>query len=164
MRIVRRALALSLVWLVAGLPAATSPASGSACSGAVLQMETLHVEAVPEKKVYRPGDTAVVEMTVSRPAHRDPFDMGVEFTPPASAPASDITVGVTVWVGQRTYFWDMGISDEEGKATMKLRIPRSSEGGVSAANASGRNVIRSDCPDIVELGFTDYPRFFKIAR
>ena len=153
--------------LVAGLlsaPAAAAPRASGACSSAVLVMETLHVEAVPSKQIVRPGEVFTVDVTVTRPAHRDPMDLGIEWgRPPASTPAEDVTVGLSLWVGDRTYFWQVGLTDAEGKETLRLKVPRNSEYGEVPAAASGRHWIKADCPDILEEGYSYYANFVRVV-
>jgi hypothetical protein len=153
--------------LVAGLlsaPATAAPQGSSACSSAVLVLESLHIEAVPSKENVRPGDTFTVDVTVTRPAHRDPLDQGIEWgEPPVSVPAENVIVGLSVWVGDYTYFWQMGKTDENGKDTLKLRVPENSEHGWAIAMASAYYWQKQDCPDIKEEGFTPYPEFVKVV-
>ena len=146
-------------------PAATSPADTrkAACRQAVLVLRTLHIEAVPAKTKVKPGEKVPVEVTVTRPAHEDPADQGIEFEPPASVPAEGVTVGLSVYVGDRTYFWQIGLSDAEGKDTLMLTVPKDSEHGWAIAMASARHWIKNDCPDILEDGYTTYPEFVKVV-
>lgn len=148
-------------------PAAAAPDRVSpkgSCSAAVLVLDSLHIEAVPSKKNVRPGETFTVDFTVTRPAHRDPLDQGIEFEPPASLPAKDVIVGLSVYVGDRTYFWNIGLTDEDGKETMKLTVPGSSEHGWAYAVASARYWVKRDCPDILEESYRYYPKFVKVDR
>jgi hypothetical protein len=164
-RPLRLLLAASLVTALVAVPASTSAAdtSKAACSSAVLVLRTLHIEAVPSKTKVHPGEKFPVEVTVTRPAHEDPVGQGIEFEPPASVPAADVTVGLSVYVGERTYFWQVGKTDEEGKATLMLTVPQNSEFGWALAMASARYWVKSDCPDILEDGYTTYPEFVKVV-
>ena len=154
-----------LASFLAAPTAAAAPRPGSkACSSAVLVLRTLHVEAVPSKKVVKPGDKFTVDVTVTRPAHEDPVGQGIEFDPPASLPAENVTVGLSVWVGERTYFWQVGLTDAEGKDTLTLKVPANAETGEALAMVSGRYWIKSDCPDILEDGYATYAPFVTIKR
>jgi hypothetical protein len=152
--------------LVAGLlsaPVSAAPRASAPCASAVLVLRTLHIEAVPEKKKVHPGEKFDVYVTVTRPAHEDPTGQGIENEPPASTPAADVTVGLSVWVGENTYFWQIGKTDEDGKATLTLHVPKNSEHGWAIAVASARHWIKSDCPDILEEGYANYPEFVKVV-
>ena len=150
--------------LLAPAPAAADVvASDGACSSSVLVLRSLHIEAVPSKKVVHPGEKFTVDVTVTRPAHEDPVGEGIEFTPPTSAPAEDVTVGMSIWVGDRTYFWQVGLTDAEGKDTLTVKVPKNSEYGSALASASARHWIKNDCPDILEDGYTNYLNFVKIV-
>jgi hypothetical protein len=158
--------ALALVGSLMAAPASADVrgASGTACSSAVLVLRSLHVVAEPSKKFVKPGDKFTVDVTVTRPAHEDPVGEGIEFEPPASVPAEDVTVGLSVWVGERTYFWQVGLTDAEGKDTLSLKVPKNAEAGEALASASGRHWIKSDCPDILEDGYTNYLNFVTVTR
>ncbi len=130
----------------------------------VIVLRSLHIEAQPSKKVVAPGDKFSVKVTVTRPAHEDPADLGIQFEPPASVPAEDVTVGLSVWVGERTYFWNIGTTDANGEVTLPLKVPARSEVGPAFASISGRHWIKNDCPDILEDGYRDYARFVVIKR
>ena len=148
--------------LAAPASAGTSGGAETACSSAALVLRTLHVEATPSKTKVRPGDKFTVDVTVTRPAHEDPMGQGLEFEPPASLPAEGVTVGLSVWVGERTYFLQIGMTDANGKDTLKLKVPANAESGKALASASARNWIKSDCPDILEDGYTNYLNFVTI--
>ena len=151
-----------LASLMAGPASATS--GDGACSSSVVVLRTLHVVATPSKKVLKPGDRFTVNVKVTRPAHEDPVGQGLEFEPPASVPAEDVTVGLSVWVGERTYFWQVGLTDAAGEDTLSMKVPANAEGGTALASASARHWIKNDCPDILEDGYTNYPSFVRIAR
>jgi hypothetical protein len=164
-RPLRLLLATSLVAALVAVPASTSAADTrkAACSAAVLVLRSLHIEVVPSKSVVRPGERFTAEATVTRPAHEDPAGNGITFEPPASTPAEDVTVGLSVYVGERTYFWQVGLTDAQGKDTLKLKVPNNSELGTAYAMASARHWIKSDCPDILEEGYATYPEFVRIV-
>ena len=157
------AAALALIGSVMLTPGASaSSASTPGCSSAVLVLRSLHVEAKPSKKVVKPGDKFSVEVSVTRPAHEDPAGEGIEFTPPASVPAEDVTIGISIWVGERTYFWQVGVSDANGEETLQLKVPGNAETGEALASVSGRRWIKNDCPDILEDGYTNYAPFVTV--
>ena len=149
------AVALMGSLLAAPASAGTSGGTRAACSSAVLVLRTFNVVAVPSKKKLKPGDKFTVEVTVTRPAKEDPVGQGLEFEPPTSLPAEGVTVGLSVWVGERTYFWQVGMTDAEGKSILKVKVPANAEAGKALASASARHWIKSDCPDILEDGYTN---------
>ena len=157
--------ALALMGSLLAAPAsATTNGGDAACSSAVLVLRSLHVTATPSKKTVKPGEKFTVDVTVTRPAHEDPAGNGMTFDPPASVPAEDVTVGLSVWVGDRTYFWQIGLTDAEGKDTLRLKVPANAEGGEALASASARHWIKNDCPDILEDGYTNYLSFVTVKR
>lgn len=157
-------LALMGSLLAAPASATTSNGAGAACSSAVLVLRSLHITAVPSKKTVKPGEKFTVDVTVTRPAHEDPLGNGVAFDPPTTVPAEDVTVGLSVWVGERTYFWQIGLTDAEGKDTLRLKVPANAETGEALASASARHWIKNDCPDILEDGYTNYLNFVTVKR
>lgn len=164
---------IKLVALLAGLSVISSltasaavaePAATSAgCSQNVLVLRSLNVEAHPAKTVVRRGEKVKVHVIVTRPAKEDPVGQGIELEPPASAPAENVTVGLSVWVGKRTYFWQVGLTDAKGEDELTLTVPKNAELGDALGAASGRRWIKSDCPDILEDGYTTYPTFLKVV-
>jgi hypothetical protein len=156
------AVALMGSLLAAPAAAGSSGSADAACSSAVLVLRSLHVVATPSKTKVKPGDKFTVNVTVTRPAHEDPVGQGLEFEPPASLPAEGVTVGLSVWVGERTYFWQVGMTDANGESVLKLKVPASAEAGKALASASARHWVKSDCPDILEDGYTNYLDFVTI--
>ena len=150
--------------MVAGLVAApAAPASGEPCASE-LYFRTLHVEAVPSKRKVTRGERFTVAITVTRPAHEDPLGQGIRFEPPMSLPAADIPIWISIWVGDWTYFWDVGITDENGEATLHLKVPRDSEYGWAFATAAGEKYQTNICPEIIEEGYSYYTDFVKVVR
>lgn len=131
--------------------------------GSVITLKSFYVTAKPASKTASPGDKVKVKMKVTRPAHEDPLDQGIQIDPPVSTPEPDVTVGLAVWSGKYTYFWAMGLTDENGEATLTLRIPKDAEPGNAYAVASAEKWLRRDCPDIVERGFNEYDPFITIV-
>ena len=103
-------------------------------------------------------------MVVTRPAHEDPVGQGIEFTPPTSVPAEGVTVGASIWVGDRTYFWQIGLTDENGEDTLTLKVPKNAETGEALASFSARYWIKNDCPDILEDGYRNYVPFVTVKK
>ena len=153
---------ISLVASLAPTHVAAARPEASGCSS-VITLRTLHIEAVPSKKKVHPGDKFTVKVTVTRPAHEDPLGQGIEFEPPVSVPAAGVNVGLSVYVGEWTYFWDVGVTDEDGKETLDLEVPPHSELGWGLAVASARYWVNQTCPDIMEEGYSYYPKFVKVV-
>ncbi len=148
----------------ASLAAPTSARADTACASGETRLRTFHVEAVPEKKKVRRGEKFMVEMTVTRPAHEDPAGQGQQIDPPASTPAEDVTTGITIFVGDNTWFWGIGITDADGKADIELKVPKNSELGWGFAAVSAIKYHRNECPEVVEEGYNQYVDFVKVVR
>ena len=145
-------------------PVGAAPDAGAGCGSSVLVLRTLHVEAKPSKKELERGEKFIVHVTVTRPAEEDPLGNGVTYERPTSTPAKDVTVGVAIWVGERTYFWGVGLTDENGKSDVKVKVPRNSEYGSAIASISGRHWLKRDCPDILEEGYANYVDFIRVVE
>jgi hypothetical protein len=143
---------------------APAPASAAACRGpnAVLVLRDLWVEATPSAAVVRPGQSFTALIEVSRPAHEDPADQGIQFEPPASVPAEGISVGISIWSGKRTYFWNIGTSDANGEIKLKLKVPKNAEPGAARSTLFAQHWINQSCPDVLENGFNNYEKFLTI--
>ena len=153
--------------LVAGTLVApgTTPASAEGCGGSVLVLRTLNVKAKPSKTQLERGEKFTVHMKVTRPAEEDPLGNGIHLgKPPESTPAEDVTVGISIWVGKRTYFYGVGITNEKGKADVPVTVPKDSELGWAYAAATARHWIKNDCPDILEYGDRYYQDFLEVVE
>jgi hypothetical protein len=145
-------------------PRAAAPCrSATNSGGAVLTVHSFHIEAEASKKVVRRGQVFTVKITVTRPAHEDPADLGLTYEPPMSMPEKDVRVGISLWTGERTYFYALGVSDENGEDTLKIRVPGSAEPGKAYASVSAQKWVKQDCPDILEYGFREYPDFVVVS-
>ncbi len=143
------------------LPAAGASAAPAACgSSAATTLRTFHIVAEPHKKTYRLGDVVKVDLKVTRPAHEDPVDAGVEFEPPVSVPAEDVDVSVGLYVGGH-YLYGVGVTDANGEETISIKLTASQPGWVRADIAGRQFYNRGGCPDIEEEGYVSYPKFFK---
>ncbi len=144
----------------AGVPAAAS----SACGGAYFMLHTLHVEATATKKTYPRGGTAVLHVTVTRPADREPTGTVPDATPrPASAPAENISVDAAFFAG-KSYNFGYDVTNSDGKTTIKIDIPTDAKPGAVNVDFGAHNYInRGGCPDGEEFGYRSYPKMFKIT-
>lgn len=150
-------------------PAPAIAAKAPSCAGRGNMMETitpmtLHVEIGPFKKSYAKGDTVKVPVLVTRPAEEDPLGLGVAAERPVSEPAEDVNVGVGISVG-RSFLPGFGITNEEGKTTVLVRI----ENYVSAPKMAHvrafayKEVVNTTCLTVEETGYRDHPNAFKVT-
>lgn len=107
--------------LMAGLLVAPASAAGGArhCGGQQ-RFEMYEVTTSWEKRVYRRGDIARVEVTVMTPIGKDPMGLGVEFEPPMQTPVADADVFVALVVGVPPVF---GLGKTNADGTLLLEIP-----------------------------------------
>jgi hypothetical protein len=133
-----------------------------------IPVRTFHLEAEWTKKSYRVGETATLDMTITRPSHQDPVtdegnDLPVE--PPASAPADQVTVGVGLYVGQ-VFLSGGGITDAEGHLAAKVKIEKYTKPGPAAATifAYKRYLTDTRCVYVQEFGYTRMPEAFKVTK
>lgn len=164
---------LSLALLAVILPAGSARAAAltntqsAACakSGAmVTTLYTFKIEAKPQKKSYTAGKTAKVEMRVTRPGPYDPLGGTTEIPRPTEQPAAGVDVAVSMYAGIY-YMYGTGVTDENGEATVSVKLHRNSPAGWVRADTSARAYYnRGGCPDIEEAGFQPFDRFLKITR
>lgn len=154
--------AATALGLVPGTPVASGSlsASGPQC-GRVVTLYDLDVEAKPASKSSARGEVAKVNVTVKRPDDQDPAGEGHQWDPPHQEPASDINVGVSFHAGN-VYMYGAGVTNDKGKATVRIKIERYAPPGQVYAEVGARNVVRQDCPDIYEVGYESYEKFIKI--
>jgi hypothetical protein len=133
-----------------------------------IPVRTFHVEAQWAKKSYRVGQTAVLDVTVTRPSHQDPAtdegnDLPVE--PPADVPAEEVTVGVGLYVGN-VFLSGGGVTDVDGHLTAKVKIQKYAKPGPAAATIFAYKKYLTDtrCVYIQEFAFVRMPDAFKVTK
>jgi hypothetical protein len=126
---------------------------------------TFTVVAQPQRKTYRVGQKALVDMTVTRPGPNDPTGEGQPIPSPAYFPAEGVDVAVSLYLGEYHYTYGLGVTDAEGKATISVPLPKDAPAGVVRAQAAARAYYnRGGCPDIEEVGYNTYSEFFKATK
>lgn len=144
--------------IMAPAAAVASPVGSSGDCGKIVELRSLHVEASPQKRTYKPGDIIRVLLEVTRPGKEDPAGQGIPMDRQTTAPAADVPAGVSIWVDSWP-MWGSGITDAEGLLRLKIKVPDHIPEGVGAAYAWAEKIWRSECPDVRETGDTDYPTF-----
>lgn len=133
-----------------------------------IPVRSFHVVAEWNKKSYRIGQTAVLDITVTRPAHQDPAtDEGTDLPvpPPTSTPADQVTVGIGVYIGQ-VFLSGGGITDAEGHLTAKVKIQKYAKPGPAASTlyAYKRYLTDTRCVYLQEFAYLRMPEAFKVTR
>jgi hypothetical protein len=130
----------------------------------IVQLRTFTVEVRPLAKTYKVGRAAKVAVTVTRPAHKDPFQVGPEFDPPASAPAADVSVGVGIHVGD-VFVPGFGVTDDAGEATVTIKLPSYMKAGSADIDGYAWKIqVDSPCMTIEEDGYTHLVGGFEVTR
>jgi hypothetical protein len=102
------------------------------CQNNTVPIYSLDVKAKPVSKVYRVGETALIDVTVLRPADHNPVDPTLPWLPPPRKdPAPDVIVGVSLSVGKFSFFTGGGITGENGKTRVKIKLRSYSETGAA---------------------------------
>jgi hypothetical protein len=131
----------------------------------IVQIKTFYVTIKPASKSYSVGDTVKVAALVTRPAHEDPLNNGVKFDPPASAPASDVNVGIGLHISNKVYLPGFGITDANGKVTVSIKLPSYTPAGVASVDAFAyKNDAEAPCFTLQENGFTTMPNAFTVSK
>ena len=149
----------------AAVASAKTEADVCATTSRLIYLYTLHIEAKPAKKSYRPGDKVKVFITVTRPGEEDPAGQGQTMPPTINEPAEGVTVGGIIWGGD-DYSWDSGaVTDSEGKAELNVPIRKNFTTGMARADFVAEIVHYNNngCPDVRELGYRSYEEFVRIT-
>ncbi len=164
-RLVVLSLAIGLIsTAIVAAPRLATAAPGPCGSIEIVQLRTLHVVAKIPKKVYKVGETALFKLTVTRPAHEDPLGQGVPIDPPTTQPAEGISIGVGLIVDD-VYLWGLGITDQGGKATIRIKLKSYTPAGMAQARAFGKkNLVDTPCLVIDEIGFLPMPNAFEVTK
>jgi hypothetical protein len=178
-RKIRQMLAVSMV---AGALVAAAPSSpAGACSSSNVQilkqgirsarsgsnetvaLRTLHIEAKVPKKVYKVGEIIKMPVEVTRPAKEDPLGQGIPMDRPYVMPAEGVNLGVGLVIGD-VFLPGFGVTDEEGKVTVQIRVEKWVKPAVANASFySWKTQVESVCARVEEFGFRPYPSFFKVT-
>ncbi len=157
------AAALMSAVLVAG-PTAAAPAPAPCGSFEIVQLRTIHIDAKISKPVYKVGETAIFKLTLTRPAKEDPAGQGIPMDPPTTQPADGVSIGIGLIVGD-VYLWGLGMTDQGGKATIRIKLKSYTPAGIAQARAFGKkNIADSPCLVIDEIGFLPMPNAFKEVK
>lgn len=156
--------ALVATMVLVSLPASAAPARCGASARALVYLYTFHIEAEPGQKSYRRGEKVVAKITVTRPNDTDPTGNGQPMPPMDPEPAADVNIGMALFIGN-SYSWDIGVTDQDGKATLRIPIPKDSDTGWATAYASAEKThyTNNGCPDVKEVGYAEFQRFVKVT-
>jgi hypothetical protein len=168
-RSLRVLLAAALAAATLGAVAPAAHAVPCAQRGDVtIPVRTFHLEAKWAKKSYRIGQTAELEVTVTRPSHQDPVtDEGHDLPvgPPTSVPAEEVTVGVGLYLGD-VFLSGGGVTDAEGHMVAKIKIQNYAKPGQAASTVYAYKKYLTDtrCVYLQEFAYVRMPEAFKVTR
>ena len=160
------------IFIVAALTTTLLPLSGSqatadSCASKLeyLTLNSLHVDAGRLKRSYRRGDVMTLKVRVSRPSENDPVGLGVSMDRPVSNAAENVNVGVGVSVG-RVFLLGYGLSNEEGKTTVRVKIERYTPVNKVAHVQVYAYYEQANTPCLVieEQGYEAIPNAFRVKR
>lgn len=115
------------------------------CANNTIPIYSLDVEAKPESKAYRIGENVVIEVTVMRPADHNPVDPDLPWAPPPRKdPAPEVVVGVGLSVGEFSFFTGGGITGENGKTKVKIKLRSYSETGRASISVFAFKTVFED--------------------
>jgi hypothetical protein len=147
--------------LVATLLAAPTAARTrtKGCGGQ--SVETYDVTTKWNKTVYRPGETLIVDVTVMRPARKDPLGLGVPIEPLFQTPVEEAKVVVSFTVGVPPVF-GLGVTDADGKLRLKIPLNTKVRGPIASTTRAWKIYGEGapDCFTVEEWGrLQEYPAF-----
>lgn len=124
----------------------------------------LHTFTVEAKAPKDPqvGETVTIPVLVTRPAERDPLGQGIPIGSPRSQAASGIDVSVGLLIGE-VFLLGHGVTDQGGKAVVKIRIGKHVKPGAVDANFHAwKSHAELPCVRLAESGYHVYREFFSI--
>lgn len=126
--------------VLASVLVAPSASAAPAPCGAVDETETLTVSVTSPKASYKVGSIARLDVTVTRGSgdHSGP-----------AAEEAEVLAGVAL---RRASVVGVGITDDAGKATIRVRIPKSARPGRARANVEASLDYLHGCLPIHEHG------------
>ena len=126
---------------------------------------TFNIEVGETKPVYKIGEVAKIDVTVTRPAQEDPLGNGIPMERPYVEPAPDVIVGIGLHIG-RVFLPGAAITDEQGVARVRIKIEDYAPANQWADTSvyAWRILHETPCATIQEYGYKSMPRMFKTAR
>lgn len=130
----------------------------------VVALRTYHLEVEPTKKAYRVGETAQINVTVTRPAHEDPAGQGIPIDPPESFPAEGVNVGIGLRIGD-VFLFGHSVTDSEGLAKVRIPIKSYTPAGKAMADAyAWKTAADTPCLRVEENGYRQLPDLFTVFK
>lgn len=138
----RRAAALTTAILALSvLPGARAvPAPGNRCADVNVPIRNFKIEAKWAESTVSIGDTAVIEVFVTRTSEEDPLtDEGQPYPTgrPMDEPAEDVVVGISMVVGNVFLNGSNAVTDAEGRADVKVKIKSYTRPGTGESRLYG---------------------------
>ena len=143
MKVVTRCLSLCLIATVLAIP---TPAPATACEE--VQVETFEVKMRAMRGVYERGDTARVEVIVTR---RDTGER-----------ASDIDVGVGGSTNDDFWTWDTAQTGPRGRVVLHLKLDGMPPGWMTLNGYAWRETVDTACAGVREYGYDRKNRAFRV--
>jgi hypothetical protein len=140
--------------------------SGGAMETATLR--TFHLEVKQDKKVYKIGDIAKIDVNVTRPANEDPLGEGTPMPwtdRPYVQAAEGAIVGVGLHIG-RVFLPGAALTDANGDAKIRIKIENYAPANtvIDASVYAWRIVQETQCLTIQEDGYKILPAMGKTTR
>lgn len=171
----KRSIAISAVALLVSLLPGAGPASASQlrCASYArdvmrhgmeqVQLKTLHLEVSPAKESYRIGEVAKFKALVTRPAKEDPAGQGIPMERPYVTPAEGVNIGVGLLFNGDVFLPGFGITDEDGKVTLKVKIMNYVKPGtVHASFFAWKSMVDAPCLRVDESAFLPFPDIIRV--
>ena len=163
--------------LLAGLLSVGTASPAQACSARgvrtmlrsgnaleVVSLRTFHLVVEADKPSYKVGETAVINVTVTRPAHEDPAGQGIPMEPPTSEPAPDVNVGIGLRVGD-VFLFGHALTNADGLAAVKIKLKDYTPAGKAMVDAyAWKTVQETPCLKVEENGYVSKPNLFTVFR
>ncbi len=168
----RRTRMLTVVLAVALLATlfgpAVSPATAIPCSGTkameTLSLRTFKIDAKPQRKTYKVGQTVLIEALVVRPDDTDPFQQGIPTDGVDKRPAEGINIGAGLLIGD-VFLPGFAVTDAEGKALLKIKLEKYVKPAVVDVALYAWNVVQdTPCLRVEENGYRAYPEMFAVVK
>ena len=161
--------------LLPGAGVAQAAEQRLACSGRAVkvmrgsmeqvQLKTLKLEASPAKSAYKIGEVAKFNALVTRPADEDPLGQGIPMDRPYVTPAEGISIGVGLLFNGNVFLPGFGVTDENGKVTLKVKImDYVKPGTVHASFFAWKTMADLPCARIDETGYLPIPDIITIKK
>jgi hypothetical protein len=157
-------LAISMLTGLFTAPPATAAAAAHCGAFEYVTLHVLKIDVTSMPKSVAIGDTAKIDLHVTRTYEDDPAATGLPVGAPYSEPAADVQVGIGMRVGD-VFLFGFARTDANGDASVEIPIKRYVKPDWAFIDVFAQKIVQeTQCLTLQEIGYGSVPKAFKVTR